>query len=91
MSHVSSPVLETDGVETESIGCSKNDDGTLYCSVYTGDRSFSGTDFDSVKTNGTEAHTLHNGPEENPHLSIRFDEPTVCRDEGSDLVCRRKR
>ena len=95
MTHVSSPVLETDGVEAETVECSKNQDGTLYCSVYGDDGSISGTksgtNFDSVKTHGTEAYATHNGPQDNPHLSIGFDEPTVCRDEAGELVCRRKR
>ena len=88
MSHVSSPTLETDGVDAQSVECSKNDDGSLHCTVYTENNSFSGTRFEAVRSLGTESGTTHYGPQENPHVSLRFDEPTVCKDRSRNLVCK---
>jgi hypothetical protein len=80
-----SPVLETDGVEADRVGCSKNDDGTLFCTV----GQFSGTAFKQVVTHGTEDKTVHYGPQESPHVEIEFDEATRCVDNDRVLVCRR--
>ena len=90
MTHHVSPLLETDGVLARRIGCAKNDDGTLHCTVTTEDGTeVHGSSFDLVSTQDGIDNSTYRPTDQNRHLEINFDEAVRCEAHGTRLICQR--